>query len=267
MKKILYVVMAALVLVACNPNEPKVVSKDKKMLDKASQEVISLIGQKKKAVVKALEEAGFVEIEKTTLDPIAERHGVTKRQFDESFQILYFAYNPGDEDWEGLDAMDVDDIAEFIESIVEAKKVYLELQVVFDEGLLVGIQGNIVAGKEIQNINQLYLLCSKNIYNSCSDEKKWDATIYETYADYDAEKNAKTFSGDRKREKFETAISSAEPTDGLYVDETISDHNEEIDNNVFASLGWNNPDEDQVEMMEDNDFLPYIYGFFYFGLD
>ena len=33
MKKILYVVMAALVLVACNPNEPKVVSKDKKMLE------------------------------------------------------------------------------------------------------------------------------------------------------------------------------------------------------------------------------------------
>ena len=51
MKKLLYVVMAALVLVACNPNEPKVVNKDKKMLDKGTKELLSLLGQKEKTVI------------------------------------------------------------------------------------------------------------------------------------------------------------------------------------------------------------------------
>ena len=211
MKKLLYVVMAALVLVACNPNEPKVVNKDKKMLDKGTKELLSLLGQKEKTVIKAFEEAGFVDEEDLKVPARFRQHAALDIAPDMNHSVS-FIYNAPENFDEviGTDA-DEDEQEEFFNAIAASKKVLLEVTVFFDtNNKCSGFLAATFAGQEVENINYLYLNCSRNIFDSMesldAEDYDWTAKIFE-----DENRNAgKDYAGVKKRDKFDEKAAAEE---------------------------------------------------------
>ena len=89
MKKLLYVALAAMMLISCDPNAPKIPSKDNKTIDNLSKNVLSLLGEKKKDAASTLEDLGF---EKITLGGmLPQRLGLPAVKEDAA--IVYFYGN------------------------------------------------------------------------------------------------------------------------------------------------------------------------------
>lgn len=265
MKKLLYVAMAALVLMACNSNEPKLVGKDKKMVDKASKEIVSLIGSPKADFVKKMEKAGFVQLEAPVVPvPARLQKSNLKRAAAEDFEVLYFCYNAPEENWQGMEysVSSEEEAMAIYAKIAKSKKVYIECTAYFEEGELLGISGNTLSGR-LEKINNFYLNASTNLYNSLPEDLQWYGTTYADVDDWDSEENGQKFEN-KARNDFEVAISGTAEEDALFVDEQAFAHVEAIDNNVGVYLNWMNY---PLEMYEAEGVEPFVIGGFSIGLD
>jgi len=169
MKKLLYVALAALMLISCDQNAPKIPSKDKKMLDKVSTGMLSVLGQKQKDVKATLKELGFKSIA-GGLAP--ERLGLPAKT-----DGLMFAYE--NEAWDAyMDAMVSEDFEELVDALNESKAILLMFQLTFDDDNKVkGGYAYFVASQEIKNVNSIYLNCSKNIFLSLDKNKEWSGSL------------------------------------------------------------------------------------------
>ena len=219
MKKILYVVMAALVLVACNPNEPKIVSKDKKMIDKGSKEILSLLGQKQKDVKKAFEAAGYEDV----TDEVVHEGGLPQRlnlpAAKSATSIMAYAYN-APEDISVMSGEDEDELIDFFNEIVASKKVFIEAMLYFNENnRLAQIMLISAAGQEVKNVPFLYLTASTNIFASLekpleADEYNWSGALME-----DPSEEGDEFTSNKKRAKFEEKFTAMAQEGETYASE------------------------------------------------
>ena len=220
MKKILYVVMAALVLVACNPNEPKIVSKDKKMIDKGSKEILSLLGQKQKDVKKAFEAAGYEDV----TDEVIHEGGLPQRfnlpAAKSATSIMAYAYN-APEDMSVMSGEEgEDEKIDFFNEIAASKKVLIEAMLYFNENnRLAQIMLISAAGQEVKNVPFLYLTASTNIFASLekpleADEYNWSGALME-----DPSEEGDEFTSNKKRAKFEEKFTAMAQEGETYASE------------------------------------------------
>ena len=196
MKKILYVALAALMLISCDPNAPKIPSKDKKMLDKVSTGMLSVLGQKQKDVKATMKELGF----KSFAGGMApERLGLPAKTAADG---LMFAYE--NEAWDAyMDAMLSEDFEELVDALNESKAILLMVELTFDDANKVnGGYAYFIASQEIKNVNNIYLNCSKNIFLSLDKNKEWSGSLCEA-EDWEKESEYENYASAKKRDKFE----------------------------------------------------------------
>ena len=204
MKKILYAALAALMLISCDPNAPKIPNKDKKMLDAAGKGVMNLLGEKKKTAISAVEDLGFVELENFLNTP--KRLHMPENK--EASAVLSYAYGDVKGFQAALDEANDDEseepIEDWIEQFKKKKQIFVVLNIYLDDANRVqGLVANFLAGKDIKNINALYLSFSQSIFASLGeDDIEWIGNLCES-EDLEDEESAPEYYELKKRDDFE----------------------------------------------------------------
>ena len=203
MKKILYVALAAMMLISCDPNAPKIPSKDNKTIDNVSKNVLSLLGEKKKAATSTLEDLGF---EKITLGGALPQRLGLPAQTEASDPILYLYGNVDAYE----EAMEDEDLEALVDYLNEKKEIMIMAQLVLDDDGKVAMVGvSTLAPAEVKNIHNLYAKFSKNVFLSLGDGKTWEAHLAEC-DDADDADAIEHFTSAKKRDKFEEAFAATE---------------------------------------------------------
>ena len=220
MKKLLYVALAAMMLISCDPNAPKIPSKDNKAIDELSKNVLSLLGEKKKAAVSTLEDLGFEEFEPDS--PLPARLGLPAQKAEESAITLF--YGNLDVFEEVIEDEDIEALSDYL---TEKKEIAILVRLILDSnGKVALVVCQPIAPAEVKNINSLYAKFSKNVFLSLGDGKTWQGSLAEC-DDIDDEDAAKEFTSAKKRDKFDEAFAAMECP---YAEESGSD---EFDDDVI----------------------------------
>jgi hypothetical protein len=218
----LYVALAALMLISCDPNAPKIPSKDNKTIDNLSKNVLSLLGEKKKAAVSTLEEFGFQEANE--LFSLPARLGLPAQT--EASDLSIFFYGNIDAYEEAAEEEDIEILSDYLN---EKKEIMLLVLVYYDGSNKVSsLSASIYAPGEVKNINSLYAKFSKNIFLSLDKGKEWEGFLVEC-DDIDDEDAIEEFTSAKKRDKFGEALAAMECP---YAREQGSD---EFDDDVYRN--------------------------------
>ena len=203
-KKILYVALAAMMLISCDPNAPKLPSKDNKTIDNVSKNVLSLLGEKKKVATSTLEDLGFEKIDNLGLLPA--RLGLPAQKAEET--SLTFFYGNLDVYEEAMEDEDIEALSDYL---TEKKEIAILAQLTLDSNGKVAIVGlETVAPAEVKNIHNLYAKFSKNVFLSLGDDKEWQGALAELEDIEDEGEKAFTEYSARKRDKFEADFAAME---------------------------------------------------------
>ena len=205
MKKILYAVLAALMLISCDPNAPKLPSKDNKAIDNLSKNLLSLVGEKKKAAVSTLEGFGFEQID--DLGTLPQRLGLPAQK--EATNYISFVYGNIEVYEEALEEEDIEIVTDYLTGNNEAM-IFVTARL-DDSNKVSRIDVNIVASQDVKNINGMYAKFSKNVFLSLGEDKEWAGVLaeLEDYED-EGEKALKEYSSAKKRDKFEADFAAME---------------------------------------------------------
>ena len=229
MKKLLYVALAAMMLISCDPNAPKIPSKDNKAIDNLSKNVLSLLGEKKKAAVSTLEDLGFEELE--TESPLPARLGLPAQKTD-GYTILSFCYGNFDAYEEAMEEDDMEILSDYLN---EKKEILLIVNLEINESNKVDALVVItLAPSEVKNIHNLYGKFSKNVFLSLGDGKEWAGMLVEA-DDFDDEDAVEEFSSAKKRDKFDEAFAALECP---FVSESGSDELDDDATRVYGSYWY-----------------------------
>ena len=212
MKKLLYLVMAAMVLLACNSNDPKIDKKDNKMLKEASQNVLGQLGQKRSTVIKAFNDLGFIDGSQYDMAFAPARKGMPAAKKDGSDIFFYYAGTQKEAFIAACEEHSEQALMRVVNKILEDKSVFGLVGVDFDSnGKCISIGGEFMSNQEVKNIHNLYLNCSKNIFLSLDEKKEWQGTLFE-YDDFiNKNKDATTeYSKASERDKFEEDFAKLE---------------------------------------------------------
>ena len=183
MKNLFYVLFAAMLLVACSPDDPKIVLKDQLMLKKVSQNALDQLGKQQADVSDALLKLGYKEVVDKSQLPARLR----KPAFQNGkLAHKTFSYNApkGKNVNEFFKSEDKTEIVDFINQIVDSRKVFVIAYVSYDsvDNVVQDVQGILYAGREVDDINHLYRNFSNNIYaalgyEDINEDKSWDAEL------------------------------------------------------------------------------------------
>ncbi|MBQ3673529.1 MAG: hypothetical protein II928_03555 [Paludibacteraceae bacterium] len=224
MKKLLYVALAALMLISCDPNAPKVPSKDNKAVDNVSKNILSLLGEKKKAAVSTLEDLGFEKI--TLSGALPQRLGLPAQKADDPILYLYGNLDVYEE------AMEDEDLEALVDYLNEKKEIMILAQLILDSNGKVALAFlEIIAPAEVKNINSLYAKFSKNVFLSLGDGKEWEGVLVEC-DDINDEDAVEEFTSAKKRDKFDEAFAAMECP---YAQENGSDEFDDDANRTYES--------------------------------
>ncbi|MBQ3673328.1 MAG: hypothetical protein II928_02505 [Paludibacteraceae bacterium] len=226
MKKLLYVALAAMMLISCDPNAPKLPSKDNKMLDNLSKNLLSLVGEKKKTVISTLEEFGFQKVENPGMVPARHNKPAQKAEMTS----LSFFYGNVDIYEEVMEDEDIEILTDYLH---ESKELAAFLELMIDENNKVAaIYVDYYASNEIKNIRGMYTQFSKALFLTLDDEKRWEGQLGELEDYVDAGESGdemlKQYSI-KKREKFEEDLAELECP---FVREDGAD---QVDENTYRS--------------------------------
>ncbi|MBQ3673534.1 MAG: hypothetical protein II928_03580 [Paludibacteraceae bacterium] len=202
MKKLLYVALAAMMLISCDPNAPKIPSKDNKTIDNLSKNVLSLLGEKKKVATSTLEDLGFEKI--TLSGALPQRLGLPAQKADDPILYLYGNIDAYEE------AMEDEDLEALVDYLNEKKEIMIMAQLALNsDGKVEVLVVSTLAPAEVKNIHNLYAKFSKNVFLSLGDGKTWEGHLAEC-DDADDADAIENFSSAKKRDKFEEAFAAME---------------------------------------------------------
>lgn len=213
MKKILYVALAALVLMACNPNDPKMDKKDFKMLKEASANLLNQLGEKEKTVVSNLEKLGFFDTSEYAIGELPQRLGKPAAALDgDEANVFFYIGNKYREDFiAAAEKGKTTKMMSIMEDALEDKGIVIMATFTLNEdGKCNMIGGESFVSAELPNIHNLYLTCSKNIFLSLDEDKEWQGGLMEAEDAIAGEENEQTYTKASKRDKFEEDFAELE---------------------------------------------------------
>ena len=192
MKKVLFTIMAAVVLMSCggSANDPEISANDKKAMKKASCDAVAQLGENKANVDTYLTSAGYVKVDANVNDymPAPARKKVIETAKASQADTINYVY--------GVNVNAISDYSSSqaaIESALGNNGAVISLQAIFYDGKLVEIK----SGMHVKsNIKPVFVEISDLLYNAipanavqtqwygyvnaetqCADHAEFDAAI------------------------------------------------------------------------------------------
>ena len=251
MKKLLFIVVAAVAMMACNSavDSPDFPAKDKKAVDKATVEAVSQIGQSAAKIDTYLTNAGYAKVEGVVLNAPKRVPAKMKAPAADATYAVYVY---------GLDPQYIDEkadpaVAQFNNVISKGNTVVVVIAIFVDDQLMeMATLMSVGAGKKV---NQKYVTLTNDMYAtlpSSALQANWEGT-----AQLEDAKEAEY----TKHDDFAAAISGAPA--GVVADEfgyAITGVNAALMTyEGFAYMGyWDNPTAKEVEEQTKKGFEPYV---------
>ena len=231
----MYLAMAAVLLMACDPNG-NVSGNEKKALNQGAVKALSAVGEDAQVMDKALMDLGFT---RTIL--AAEGTSANDLKLDGA---VFYLYNVPTKY-----IVSQDGGREVINEIVKANKVGIAISAVYTDSKLARISGVFFVNADTKDVNNLYIGLSNAMYSgkpSGAEVKQWLATIESTGKSYE------------KRADFEPELASFKA--GQLAESCVFAVGTK---QVYYSLSWAVPDEAARKDLEKDGITPYCMGTFY----
>lgn len=189
MKKVLFTIMAAVVLMSCggSANDPEISANDKKAMKKASCDAVAQLGENKANVDTYLTSAGYVKVDANVNDYMpapARKKGIETAKASQADTINYVY---------GVNVNAISDYSSSqaaIESALGNNGAVISLQAIFYDGKLVEIKSGVLMNVK-SNIKPVFVEISDLLYNAipanavqtqwygykCADHAEFDAAI------------------------------------------------------------------------------------------
>ena len=194
MKKVLFTIMAAVVLMSCggSANDPEISANDKKAMKKASCDAVAQLGENKANVDTYLTSAGYVKVNVNVNDymPAPARRKVIETAKASQADTINYVY--------GVNVNAISDYSSSqaaIESALGNNGAVISLQAIFYDGKLVEIESGVLMNVK-SNIKPVFVEISDLLYNAipanavqtlwygyvnaetqCADHAEFDAAI------------------------------------------------------------------------------------------
>lgn len=189
MKKVLFTIMAAVVLMSCggSANDPEISANDKKAMKKASCDAVAQLGENKANVDTYLTSAGYVKVDVNVNDymPAPARKKVIETAKASQADTINYVY--------GVNVNAISDYSSSqaaIESALGNNGAVISLQAIFYDGKLVEIESGVLMNVK-SNIKPVFVEISDLLYNAipanavqtqwygykCADHAEFDAAI------------------------------------------------------------------------------------------
>ena len=194
MKKVLFTIMAAVVLMSCggSANDPEISANDKKAMKKASCDAVAQLGENKANVDTYLTSAGYVKVDANVNDymPAPARKKVIETAKASQADTINYVY--------GVNVNAISDYSSSqaaIESALGNNGAVISLQAIFYDGKLVEIESGVLMNVK-SNIKPVFVEISDLLYNAipanavqtlwygyvnaetqCADHAEFDAAI------------------------------------------------------------------------------------------
>lgn len=194
MKKVLFTIMAAVVLMSCggSANDPEISANDKKAMKKASCDAVAQLGENKANVDTYLTSAGYVKVDANVNDymPAPARKKVIETAKASHADTINYVY--------GVNVNAISDYSSSqaaIESALGNNGAVISLQAIFYDGKLVEIKSGVLMNVK-SNIKPVFVEISDLLYNAipanavqtqwygyvnaetqCADHAEFDAAI------------------------------------------------------------------------------------------
>ncbi len=235
--RILYVVFMTFVMMACNNNAPDIPSGDRSMLNKASKNVVSVMGKTRSAADKAIRNAGFRKLEDDDSGYVYARRKMKAPQFitdDEDADC--YVYNLS----EGMEDLDDEEV---VNAIIESKKTAIIFMAYYEEGKLANINGKLIVGAEIDNVNKVYLDCSDNLHKNITALGSWQGSIAESYDESSVEYT-----------NYDKFYDTVYPMNSVFTTEAAACALNMLGTKSFGyGLTWDKPNEEKARFQINND--------------
>lgn len=189
MKKVLFTIMAAVVLMSCggSANDPEISANDKKAMKKASCDAVAQLGENKANVDTYLTSAGYVKVDVNVNDymPAPARKKLIETAKASQADTINYVY--------GVNVNAISDYSSSqaaIESALGNNGAVISLQAIFYDGKLVEIKSGVLMNVK-SNIKPVFVEISDLLYNAipanavqtqwygykCADHAEFDAAI------------------------------------------------------------------------------------------
>ena len=194
MKKVLFTIMAAVVLMSCggSANDPEISANDKKAMKKASCDAVAQLGENKANVDTYLTSAGYVKVDANVNDymPAPARKKLIETAKASQADTINYVY--------GVNVNAISDYSSSqaaIESALGNNGAVILLQAIFYDGKLVEIKSGVLMNVK-SNIKPVFVEISDLLYNAipanavqtqwygyvnaetqCADHAEFDAAI------------------------------------------------------------------------------------------
>lgn len=189
MKKVLFTIMAAVVLMSCggSANDPEISANDKKAMKKASCDAVAQLGENKANVDTYLTSAGYVKVDANVNDymPAPARKKLIETAKASQADTINYVY--------GVNVNAISDYSSSqaaIESALGNNGAVIALQAIFYDGKLVEIKSGVLMNVK-SNIKPVFVEISDLLYNAipanavqtqwygykCADHAEFDAAI------------------------------------------------------------------------------------------
>lgn len=249
MKKLLFIAVAALTLIACGSpkDNPELPAKDKKALDKATVEAVACIGQSPAKVAELLTSAGYVKVEGVKLEAPKRIAAKTKAPAaGATYDVFLY----------GLDASAIDKDAEFATAefnkvISSGNSIILAFAIYYNDQLVEMITSICVA--KGAKVNQKYTKISDEMYATLPANAL--ATSWQGVIVTDKEQKY------TKREDYVAFIAGAQELQAEEFGYAATSVNLDGTPAGFAYVcDWVNPDEKAVAEQTKDGYEPYVAG-------
>ena len=164
MKKVLFTIMAAVVLMSCggSANDPEISANDKKAMKKASCDAVAQLGENKANVDTYLTSAGYVKVDANVNDymPAPARKKVIETAKASQADTINYVY--------GVNVNAISDYSSSqaaIESALGNNGAVISLQAIFYDGKLVEIKSGVLMNVK-SNIKPVFVEISDLLYNA-----------------------------------------------------------------------------------------------------
>lgn len=236
-KRICFLLFMFAALIACkDKNAPDIPSGDYNVAKKASKNVVSILGKDKASAEKAILKAGFRKMEVTDYNAPQRVFKLTQRAKGDEEEVYVYNITEQMEDMRD---------EEMVNAIIDSKKTAIIFIAIYNNGILMNINGKMIVGAEIDNVNKLYLDCSANLHSNITMLGSWQGSVTDTENDNDASVEYTNYN------KFYNAVA---PLNSVFAQEAAGCA---LDMTGMRSFGyavtWNKPNEREARFQINNE--------------
>lgn len=253
MKKLMYLAMAAVLLMACDPNgRVDVPGNDKKALNQSAAKALTMIGGSATQVDKDLLNLGFTKTILMEGAPVRFNQPAMAQTTPEpplEGRVYYLLNVPSR--W--LVMSSDDEMHALINELVESKRVGIIIQVEYYDGKLNSASCQVMVNADVKGVNNLFAGASRSLYGGMPKDAKINR--YEAYVQNEqSEEKEASFN---KREDFDAALASLEIG---YARENC--RFEADGKGAFYTISWSVLDSETRKEYENKGVLPFCAGSF-----